>query len=742
MDQATCCKAADSCSTMICPSGSGYIDADKKSTLSCTLSQCTSDDIPTCCQERAKCNTYTCPVGYADAFDKYKTVCEGSVCGEADVETCCTALDNCTSVECENDYIDAVNKAESFCLGASCTEADMSRCCMKRESCSTLSCVGAYVDVEKKVSKFCGGVTCGSEDYTTCCDHKATCSSFTCPDGFLDRNNSRLTLCISRQCTEVDVPTCCVKAATECRLPSDFRIKDMQEFDHGSVAITDSFNHKVVECDFDSGVCQDVAGAGKAGSDLNSFRYPVAVSRARAEDSDWIITDHGNSRLQKCPANGPGPCTTVASDLQKPSGMLIWSTGDFLVAEAGRHVVKLCQKSGAGCTSLLGTTGQPGNGTAQFSSPHDVKFHSSGRLLIADTGNDRVQLCPLGGGGCTTVAGTGKTGASSTQLNKPHQAMELSNGDILISDHNNNRVQRCLSDGSLKCSTVAGDAGGRAGNGTSSLSEPDGIGVADNGDFIIADRKNNRVQRCAAAGSGICTTIVGTGSGGTSLQQPITIFLVPSVRTTTSTTTTTETTTTQTTTETTTTETTTTTTYTTTTTETTTTETFTTTTQTTTTKTKTTTSTQTETTTTETTTTYTETTTTETETSTVTTITTTTNYFSLEAAVPFDDTEYEGGDVSPFTLAAVVSRRTDMEEIALGGADGKITVGRTKGKAAMLAQKTDEEETASHGIDRKVLRKHAAMARDEESHAAAASEDDSKASAVSLLQRAAAMAWR
>jgi len=83
-----------------------------------------------------------------------------------------------------------------------------------------------------------------------------------------------------------------------------------------------------------------------------------------------------------------------------------------------------------------------------------------------------------------------------------------------------------------------------------------------------------------------------------------------------------------------------------------------------------------------------------------------------------------------------------MEEIALGGADGKITVGRTKGKAAMLAQKTDEEETASHGIDRKVLRKHAAMARDEESHAAAASEDDSKASAVSLLQRAAAMAWR
>jgi len=87
-----------------------------------------------------------------------------------------------------------------------------------------------------------------------------------------------------------------------------------------------------------------------------------------------------------------------------------------------------------------------------------------------------------------------------------------------------------------------------------------------------------------------------------------------------------------------------------------------------------------------------------------------------------------------------------MEEIASGGADGKILPdpGHTPHltRPAMLVQKTDNEETASHGIERKVPHKHAAMALDEKSNAAAASEDDSKASTPSLLRRATAMAYR
>ncbi|CAE7204063.1 unnamed protein product [Symbiodinium sp. CCMP2592] len=83
------------------------------------------------------------------------------------------------------------------------------------------------------------------------------------------------------------------------------------------------------------------------------------------------------------------------------------------------------------------------------------------------------------------------------------------NGDYLLTTYN--KVKRCPRDGSSTCMTVAGQGG--KGNGIDQLDDPRGVAEESNGDFIVADRGNPRVQRCPADGSGKCSTAGGNGVG-------------------------------------------------------------------------------------------------------------------------------------------------------------------------------------------------------------------------------------
>merc|ERR1719210_1660650 len=53
------------------------------------------------------------------------------------------------------------------------------------------------------------------------------------------------------------------------------------------------------------------------------------------------------------------------------------------------------------------------------------------------------------------------------------------------------------------------------------LADPYGISLDSNGDYIIADKDNHRIQKCPAASPGSdCTTIAGTtGSSGSALDK-------------------------------------------------------------------------------------------------------------------------------------------------------------------------------------------------------------------------------
>jgi hypothetical protein len=149
----------------------------------------------------------------------------------------------------------------------------------------------------------------------------------------------------------------------------------------------------------------------------------------------------------------------------------------------------------------------------------------SGDLIIADHHNHRVRRIAAATGVMTTVAGDGVVGyggdggaATSARLSMPVNVAVNSLDDVFIADRDNHRIRRVAAATGV-ITTIAGNGvPGFAGDGaaatSSSLHAPHGMVFTPQGDLVIADLINHRV-RMIAAGTGIITTIAGSGATGT-----------------------------------------------------------------------------------------------------------------------------------------------------------------------------------------------------------------------------------
>jgi len=258
-----------------------------------------------------------------------------------------------------------------------------------------------------------------------------------------------------------------------------------------------------------------VAGGQGEGGGPRQLKTPWGV--AVAPNGDVLVADTFNHRVQRCPTSGSGDCGTVAGvqgegnglqQLDRPFGVAVAPNGDFLVVDLGNHRIQRCPGSGSGdCSTVAGGQGD-GDGPQQLAYPSDVAMAPNGDFIVVDKNNHRVQLCPISGSRtCRTVAGGQGPGKGNQQLHYPMDIAVAPNGDFIVADQYNHRVQRCPGGGSGDCSTVAGRQG--HGTGPQQLFYPTGVAVAPSGDFVVADKSNNRVQLCPASGSGDCSTVVG-----------------------------------------------------------------------------------------------------------------------------------------------------------------------------------------------------------------------------------------
>ena len=170
----------------------------------------------------------------------------------------------------------------------------------------------------------------------------------------------------------------------------------------------------------------------------------------------------------------------------------------------------------------VGDGGPTTNAVLNF--PYTVAVDAAGNLFIADAANNRIRRVAASTGVITTVAGTGDAGffgdggpATNAQLWNPTGVAVDAAGNLFIADADNNRVRRVAA-GTGIITTVAGTGdGGFGGDGGAATSAqlwiPIGVAVDAAGDLFIADAQNNRIRQ-VVAGSRIITTVAGTGDAG------------------------------------------------------------------------------------------------------------------------------------------------------------------------------------------------------------------------------------
>jgi DNA-binding beta-propeller fold protein YncE len=124
-------------------------------------------------------------------------------------------------------------------------------------------------------------------------------------------------------------------------------------------------------------------------------------------------------------------------------------------------------------------------GAGELSYPHDAEFDKSGRLLVADTGNDRIAIYEVKGA-------QAKLGGELKGLSGPEGVAVTSDGRVLVTNTRNGTLS-VFRDGRLE-RTVAGP-----GTKDGELRNPHDVEADADGSVYVVDSANNRVQVFDAA---------------------------------------------------------------------------------------------------------------------------------------------------------------------------------------------------------------------------------------------------
>lgn len=328
----------------------------------------------------------------------------------------------------------------------------------------------------------------------------------------------------------------------------------------GNLYIADSFDNRIRRVDAKTGIITTVAGTGSqcpnpsrpcgdggtaTAANLNT-PYGVAVDGL----GNLYISDTFDQRVRFVSAGnitayaGSGticnPSYTSCGDegsptaalLHIPKGLVVDSSGSLYIADTGDHRVRFVNSAhtmistvaGLTCTSCSTNQGFSGDGgsptSALLNFPQSLILDSSGNLVIADTGNQRIRVVSSGGTPIiNTVAGGGNGGDGgavlAATLAKPLTVAIEPSGNYLIADQGNNRIRRVnVTTGVI--TSVAGNGNlGSSGDGgaaaQATLNTPFGVAVDQNDNIYIADSYNLVVRKVDAT-TGNISTYAGNGT--------------------------------------------------------------------------------------------------------------------------------------------------------------------------------------------------------------------------------------
>ena len=312
-------------------------------------------------------------------------------------------------------------------------------------------------------------------------------------------------------------------------------------FDANGVAFVADRNHNKIRKILATGVIGTVAGTGQfgfAGDNAPATAAQLAAPFAVAVDQagNLYIADSNNYRIRKVvvatgnistfAGNGiaafsgdNGPAASASFD--DPVALVLDAAGSLYVADINNANLRKITAAGIVTTVAGGGTGGDGaqGRNAQFSFIGQVTLDPVAHLAYIPE-DARVRVMDVNSGIISTFAGNGASGsngdggpAAKARLGRytPSIALDAA-GNFYIADPSEDRIRKVAA-GSGIISTVAGTGvAGSTGDGgpatAATLNFPTDIKLDSSGNIYIADSSNHRIRKIAM-NTGIITTFVG-----------------------------------------------------------------------------------------------------------------------------------------------------------------------------------------------------------------------------------------
>jgi predicted membrane-bound mannosyltransferase/DNA-binding beta-propeller fold protein YncE len=194
---------------------------------------------------------------------------------------------------------------------------------------------------------------------------------------------------------------------------------------------------------------RDVAATqiiGSAGQQPGQLQSPQGI--AVAPDGSIYVADSLNQRVQKftpqgefAVAFGGEAGSNMPGQFREPWDVAVAPDGTIYVADTWNHRVQHLSADGAYLRDwgTEGTTdGQAAGGEGIFFGPRGIDVDAGGRVLVADTGNKRIQVFNPDG---SFLSQFGGGGLQPGQLDEPVGIDTNTQGEIVVADTWNGRMQ-------------------------------------------------------------------------------------------------------------------------------------------------------------------------------------------------------------------------------------------------------------------------------------------------------------